>query len=111
METRMIAIDIVIINSISVNPRTRAIPGPLPFRVWRSIGCPFRGLAVNVEHILATPPRGFRVVLRAALAPVSGVCKRVLRNTAQETDLLVARSLHAFHQLVQGLRVVLRTLF
>src|SRR5450755_3809212 len=111
INTAMIAI--TIINSISVKPkrpfiRTGAVMASSPFRVWSTIVRLIRTLGVNIENILPTPGQSLGIVARAAYSPLLGIGHGIFRNAPQIFDFLVHRAhgLHAFHQLLQGLGIV-----
>src|SRR5579885_1090026 len=107
METRITMIDITIISSIMVKPARPRRPGrlPSPLRVRGPIRSLLCGLRIHVKHVLAAPTVRFRIVPRAAYAPVGGVREGIFGDAAEEPDLQVLRAggLHAFHQ---GLELV-----
>src|ERR1017187_1465536 len=85
MEIRITMMVTTTISSTKVKPRRRR--SVLPF----GIGCTIRGLVVglgeNLEHALAPPALGFRVVLRTAHAPLVLPRKGILGNAPQEFHL------------------------
>src|ERR1700690_673246 len=108
IETRMEMIVITIRISISVKPlrwRT-AFVVRLPFRISRPIGRFVRTLGEHIENVLSAPTRGIRIVARTAQSPFERVREGVLRNAAQEPQLLVGAAVraHAVDELLEAFR-------
>src|SRR6266478_10036378 len=84
IDTSIPMIDTTISISISVKPRRC-----LPLGVGRSIASLIVTVGIDAEHVLPAPGGGFRIVLHAALPPITAVGHGVERNAAQEFYFLV----------------------
>src|SRR5208337_2987768 len=103
MLIRITMIVITTISSTKVKPRRPL----LPLRIGRSIGRFLVRLGVHIEYVLAAPTICCGIVLVAPHAPFGRVGERIVRNAAQQLDLLVvggAADLHSIHQVLQRLR-------
>src|SRR5581483_1647313 len=65
---------------------------------------------VHIEHVLPSPARRLRIVLRTVETPVGGIREWVFGDAAQETHFLIYGSaeLHAVDEYLQILRIILR---
>src|SRR5580692_8758470 len=129
MVARITIIIITIINSMIVNPRfarrlrliselecpslTIDLPNPaessLPVRILRSVKRRARGLAVNIEHVLAPPGRRVRIVLHRAQTPVVVSSHGIDWFLAKKShvDVLRPGQLHSINKCVEVGWVVL----
>src|SRR5882762_10162744 len=108
MAVRMAMIDITVISSRSVKPRSPVaslVNVPLPFLVARPIQALSPALAVDVPDVLPAPGIALGIVLVAAHAPVRGPRDGVLGHAAEELQLHPVHAAHLADALDQHVEV------